>query len=158
MERVYSILLMVFTPFIIALCAILYKRMKTKQTMQDLDSEEIRFKSNSDKIKVNLRDAEISSYIYSDKKENNTDVFESTINHIFFNKTYNDDNETHQATMRNEVTLKNVKYKNKILECSFVIYMDKAKLKSWFVFHSETYLYINSETDEQYLDLEFMNE
>lgn len=58
---------MVFTPFLIALCVIMYKRMKTKQKMQDLNNEANRFKSNADKIKVNLRDARISSYIYSEK-------------------------------------------------------------------------------------------
>lgn len=157
-ERSTNLIIKFLVPFVIVFLIIVMKKGFKNYKKEAKKSDIEVFKLNADKILVNLSDAEISSVYHTQTLEDAECFKEKTINHIFFNKTYNDNVEKYINTWRNEVKLKGINYKQSNIDYEFIVYMDKPKLKTWFIFNKETYLYINPENQQMYLDLEFTNE
>ena len=153
------LLLKYIGPFVLIFILVLVKRNYNKQVKKKFENSIEDFKKDADRVKVNLRHAEINSVVYGEKIEYDHSTFqEKTINHLFFNKPYQDNgNDIYQNTHRNTLTLRGIKYKDFEIDYREELIMDKDKLKTWVVFHEETYLYINKNNiEDMYLDLSFM--
>ncbi|MEC5395111.1 hypothetical protein [Bergeyella sp. RCAD1439] len=115
-----------------------------------------RFKDSAVKLPVKLKDLKIVSNSWTEEREKYTDRNQAGI--VLYNKLTNNDhkNVDYVNVNMNRITYK-FTYDGKKYFYTTLLDMEKEKLRTWIVFHEETHLYLNPETGEIYLDLEFMN-
>ena len=158
MERSIHLLIVYILPFVIIFFIILIKRKIKKSQTESIQKKIEEFKKTAIKIPVDLSKAQVNSVINNKKVVYNNDFREETLNFLLFNEKYYGNNEEEIIkTWRNEIKLEEIEYENHIIDFKFTIYMDKSKLKTYFVFQKDTFLYYHPESKSMYLDLEFMD-
>lgn len=115
----------------------------------------MKFKGNAVKIKVNLEDIKIISNSWTEEREKYTSDRDAGI--VIYNKlTHNDHKNVDLVQVNLNHLIYAFTYQGNAYIYEELIDYDTEKLRIWFIFKKETDLYLDINTEEMYLDLEFL--